>query len=227
MNRDVGILINSHINGNTALEWLLKSMNDVKLRILVVIGGAKENICCKHVNNNVYKCYVKHNSIDMTGMICLLENNREIEQIMNGLPKRWFYIHDTCEITDRDLFVRRCIETKETTRLVTKRPSMNIGMYSYEDILRTKEMILKKKSKEKNMTRQEIEEQKKDVIRCEDMLFKKLMIKSGMSEVETLQEKFVYPSSNVQRIIEVYKDVGLKKYKANYCGLGGKVILDN
>lgn len=227
MSDEVGILVNSHINGSTALEWLLKSLKTVELKTLIIVGGSKENSCCIQIDNNTYKCYVKHNSIDMTAIIGLLENNKEIQDTMNKLPKRWFYIHDTCEITDCDLFVNKCIETKETTRLVINRASMNMGIYVYEDLLKNKEMILNKKSQEKEMTKRETENVKIDAIRNEDMLFKILSIKNGMSGVQTLKEKFKYPNSNVERIIEVYKEIGLKKYKANYSGLGRKVILDN
>lgn len=230
----VYVLINSHNKSKVALEWLLRSVysktNDSNLRILIVVGGAPNTTIYEETERNescprVYRCYVKHNSIDFTGMLALIEYQEEINKLMGEMPDRWFYMHDTCELEDYKRFANRFKETTKTTRLLTTQPSMNMGIYTHKDILKSKKLIMEHRSTN-NPTVEEIHELKQRGVVDEDAVFKALQIGESMSGVDTLNERFSYPGSTVKRIIEVYRDVGLKKYKANFAP-SQKYVLEN
>ena len=219
----VYILINSHFEGQVALQWLLQNVYACdRFCVLIVVGGAPEEIMYEE-SNNVYRCHVKHNSIDFTGMIALLEHEKQLEQLMNGLPDRWFYMHDTCEISDCDLFATSCKQTIDTTKLLNT-TSMNMGIYTYRDILANKPLLMQLRSTDMPNT-QEIYNLKRNAIKHEDIIFHNLSTNSVLSSKETLKEEFSYPGSNVKRKIEVYKDIGLKKFKANWGQKG--LVIDN
>lgn len=223
MNNRTYILINSNINNTIALDLLLKSLNGISIPILVVIGDYNTTIPCKRITKYLFVCYVMHNSIDFTGLNALIDHEQVISNTMNGLPERWFYLHDTCEITDVCLFEKVCINTNETTRLLRCQPSMNMGIYKHSDVIRASNIITKQKSNI-NPSQEEILKLKRNAIINEDIVFKAIGTSNALSEVMTMKERFRYPGSEVDRIIEVYSKVGFRKYKANY-GQGGRPIL--
>jgi hypothetical protein len=211
------LLIGSQVNGKVALDILVKSFgNNHNMNTLIVIGGSTEVQPCEKIRNNIYVSHVKHNSIDYTALIAVLEHLTTITKVMNFEPTTWFFMHDTCEFTNFDLFEQICRKNNETIPLL-KYVSMNMGIYTQHDILSQKDVIMKFRSTD-NPKDNELINLKRNAMKTEDFLFKLLNVrhKSLSSKINAKEGFHVYPGSNVKRIVELFPQIGFQKYKANY-----------
>ena len=106
---------------------------------------------------------------------------------------------------------------KETCKL-KKYPSMNIGTYLHQDLIKCKDILLDKKSSN-NPSKDEIKKLKIMGIGSEDCIFKYLekhkYIGTYCKKPKIEKEKKIY-SDNVLRRTEYYKELDLYKYKANW-----------
>jgi hypothetical protein len=208
------LLIGSQVNGKVALDILVKSLGNT-MNTLIVIGGSTEVQPCEKIRDNIYVSHVKHNSIDYTALIAVLEHLTTIRKVMNFEPRTWFFMHDTCEFTNFDLFEQMCRKNNETIPLL-KSVSMNMGIYTQYDILSQKDVIMKFKSTD-NPKENELINLKGNAIGTEDLLFKLLKVRhKSLSSKINAKGYHVYPGSKVKRIIEVFPHIGFQKYKANY-----------
>ncbi len=186
--------------------------------ILVVVGDYKE---LKFERREYYNIlYVKHNSIDFTALISVVENYQFL-RFKIILPKFWFYIHDTSEFGE--LFLDKInnffINNKVTSNIAIRNPpsfSMNIGLYNYEFLLKNENLLLEKRSSD-NPSIEEIHKLKKDGIYWEGFFFNKEM-QTAFSDSPPKVEgpMIIYNNSNVMRIIEYFESLDIKKYKANW-----------
>jgi hypothetical protein len=118
-----------------------------------------------------------------------------------------------------------CKKNNETIPLLKRDYSMNMGIYTQDDILSQKDVIMKFRSTD-NPKEDELINLKRKGIKTEDILFKLLKVShNGLSSKVNVKGYHVYPGSNIKRIVEVYPQIGFQKYKANYGQPG--LILNN
>lgn len=207
--QDIYIIVNSVKSNELAASILIKSI-PYNWTIVLVVGDS-DTTCIHEKVQNVLRCEVEHNSIDFTGLVCLIENEAQIkEKLGNNLPKAWLYLHDTTEFFDPDAFLN-----KQTYPLITSRlcgcMSMNMGIYTHKDILKIKSKIIEYKF----VNQCTLQQFKAHLVNTENILFNILKVPQFMSKRST-DGFFNYPGSNVKRLKEVYIDIGLYKYKANF-----------
>jgi len=206
------LLINTHKNNAIALNTLLNSV-PVTIPLLIVEGGHEHTQLTKDAYGR-YTLAVNHNSIDFTGIIGVIQNIDLLSRAFD-LPTAWFYIHDTCEIDNpiafESIFQRINIENS----FLCKSPSMNMGIYKHNHILKHIDAILAMKSSA-NPSIDEIQSLKRKCVLREDFLLKLMNTRNVLSKRMVCPGYFHYPSSRVDRIREYYATVGLFKYKANW-----------
>ena len=200
------IVINAISPNDPASIKILNSIPSNKSIILVTQGG--DNLTL--LKNNIINLVVPHNSIDFTGIIGILENNFLQEKLVNSII---FYTHATAEFGSNFFNLFKV----QSSQMLTRTPSMNIGTYEYDKLQSIKPFILNFKSSD-YPSREEIVELKLNAINVEDIIFKILKVENVYCEKNKIKIK---PQSDIyntgtQRIIEYYTELDFYKFKANW-----------
>lgn len=200
------IVINAISPDDPASIKILNSIPNNKSIILVTQGG--DNVTL--IKNNIINLVVPHNSIDFTGIIGILENNFLQGKLVNSII---FYTHATAEFGSNFFNLFKL----QSSQMLTRTPSMNIGTYDYNKLQSIKPFILNLKSSD-YPSREEIVELKLNGINHEDIIFKILKVDNVYCEKNKIKIK---PPSDIyntgtQRIIEYYTELDFYKFKANW-----------
>lgn len=144
------ILVNSYIKGrfSDAVRRLHEIGFDATQIVVVVGASPSDNV---FVTDTHVQVNVTHNSIDFTALIAWLEHKECIDESLGVTTKSMFYMHDTCIIGERFHTLLSQRFTHKTTRLVSNMlfplvKSCNMGIYSFEDILYTRDTLLRLKN---------------------------------------------------------------------------------
>ena len=182
---------------------ILNSIPSNKSIILVTQGG--DNLTL--LKNNIINLVVPHNSIDFTG---ILENNFLQEKLVNSII---FYTHATAEFGSNFFNLFKV----QSSQMLTRAPSMNIGTYEYDKLQSIKSFILNFKSSD-YPSREEIVELKLNAINVEDIIFKTLKVENVYCEknkIKIIPQSDIY-NTGTQRIIEYYTELDFYKFKASW-----------
>ena len=187
----------------------IKILNSIPTNISVIlVTQGIDNI--KLIKNNIINLSVPHNSIDFTGIIAILENKFLQEKLLNSII---FYTHATTEFGP-DFFN---LFKPQSTQMLTRKPSMNIGTYEYNKLQSIKSFILNFKSSDYPPL-EEILKLKLNAIKQEDIIFTKLKVDNVYCEKNKIKIKNptdVY-NTGTQRITEYYTTLDFYKFKANW-----------
>lgn len=213
------ICVNSHIQNELAVKRLISSLPITDIPVIVVVGQSPETRIERH--NGVIYSYVLHNSIDFTGLIYVYETYSSIDdanELPIPAPSYWFYVHDTCEfktsVFGKWLEIQMATYDGDTQPL-TKYPSMNMGVYKHEDILKWSSNLYTLKSIDRPHTT-DIHRLKHLGVKMEDFLFKTIPNNTYFSSRFVFANPRDIYGSGVLRIIEYFDAVGMYKYKANW-----------
>jgi hypothetical protein len=180
---------------------------------LIKSGFSPENIfffegghdCYERVESNVnrYKC--DNDSIDLTGLIAIIE--------LNLTSDYWFYIHDTTSVGPKFYEAVHNFEPGTIAKPLNSGPSMNMGLYSNQLLHDKKDIILSKKNTD--LSKESVLNFKSHNVYLEDSLFNEY---KGDSYCNGFQYKppFDVYGNGVMRIQEYYECVDLYKFKANW-----------
>lgn len=208
------IVINSHINGNVALNHLLESMKIYKeyqdYEIIIIIGGYYDNPDYEIVKNeNITYIKCNHNSIDFTGLITLNELYRD------NINDYYLYLHDTCKVGENFFKIIQSIDLTNVSSIrIIRSHSMNIGIYSQKLINTFTEFL----SNQKNTNINECATFKKRGVYNEDYIFindnNNIVLNNynGGNYTGPLD----YYNTGTMRIIEYYPNLDIYKMKANW-----------
>ena len=129
---NVKFLINS-VNArgfnNSALTRLVSSLRSQVNSddIVVVMGNSDTEGVSTETDYTLVR--VKHNSMDMTALIGVLDNQSNL----GTLPDSWFYLHDTCEVGSNFL---SNLQSKDLSSDVRVHWSVsNLGVYTNNSLL--------------------------------------------------------------------------------------------
>jgi hypothetical protein len=211
------IVINSNKNFTKALDKLLSSLENCKeyndYNIIVCIGGYYElnnNYEILKLKDNLMYIKVSHNSIDFTGLITVLENEKLFDNY-------FFYLHDTCVVGTNFLKILKEVSLENiTTYKIKLRSSMNIGIYSLPIIKKNSDFLLKQKNLDKSneMTK------KKSGVSLEDYIFKNdnnvKVLNNPSGEHISRSKPIDYYNTGTMRVIDYYDGIDLYKIKANW-----------
>ena len=201
--------ISSHINSyEKTYPLLAQSLLESGVPaedIYFFIGGFYEYAKIENENGiNVYQ--VNHNSIDLTGLISVVDLELHSDY--------WFLLHDTCKVGKQ--FYSKIKEfnyQSDTVALNDIRcASMNIGAYKMEYLYKIKQQLFQFKNQ--NYSADNMKLFKQLGIKYESIFLDKtyyynysLWTNNGIEDVY---------DTGVLRQVEVYPDIDLIKYKANY-----------
>jgi hypothetical protein len=161
----------------------------------------------RHIKTN-------HNSFDYTSLIDIVEHEIKADY--------WFLLHDTCKVGPlfKQLFdnavVKMIIPTDADKIALKNNPSMNIGFYKYDYLMKHKEEILLFKG----TNPETIDQLKQEHINKEDFLFfledslTHILI-GAENPVRGLGKSDVYGTGTTRRT-EYYVQLDLYKFKANW-----------
>ena len=209
------IVINSHIKSEIALNHLLESMkiqSEFKLYdIIIVIGGYYDNYTEYHIEYDENITYIKcrHNSIDFTGLITLLDLYSKNED------EYYLYLHDTTKIGNNFYTKLKSINLTNVSSIRIKKDfSMNIGIYSQKIINQFKDFLLSRKNNDESKCL----EFKNINFNFEDYIFKNdnnNIILDDYNDINA-SKPLDYYNTGVIRIIEYYPNLDLYKMKSWY-----------
>ena len=106
--------------------------------IVVVMGNSDTEGVSSETDYTLVK--VRHNSIDMTALIGVLDNQSNL----GTLPDSWFYLHDTCDVGPNFL---SSLQSKDLSNDVRVHWSVsNLGVYTNNSLLSNSALIQSYKS---------------------------------------------------------------------------------
>jgi len=209
------IVINSHIKSEIALNHLLESMkiqSEFKSHnIIIIIGGYYDNYTEYHIEYDENITYIKsrHNSIDFTGLITLLDLYSKNED------EYYLYLHDTTKVGNNFFTKLESINLTNVSSIKIKKDfSMNIGIYSQKIINQFKDFLLSMK----NNDERKCLEFKNINISLEDYIFNNdnnNIILDDYNDIHA-SKPIDYYNTGVIRIIEYYPNLDLYKMKSWY-----------
>lgn len=209
MNRKIAFVISSHIGSYQITSKLLIDdfkRNNMNLEdIFFYVGGYNENSIEEIDGLKIRK--VKHNSIDFTGAISIIEDN--ITEYTH-----FFLLHDTIKLGD-NFYKLISKYNYDNAKLTSDDVSMNMGLYSYEYLQNKKKEILNFKNTD--YSPDSIQKFKKMNVNTEDFIFKDVKDSLNKSPRKNSQP-IDYYEKGVPRIIEYYEDIDFYKIKANWFG---------
>jgi hypothetical protein len=186
--RTLPLLINSMIESNI-------SVND----IYIYIGDCLSNTSGVYMGCKTF--FTDHNSFDYTAFIEFC-NNPILEY------EQWFYLHDTCEV---DLNFKNLVENNYDNNMDVMYfrnafiGMCNIGMIKHEYLIKNKDYFNTLKNCNKTTA-----------VKEEGHIFKIAKNKKCYPNEEIVSYEDNTYKSNIKRIVEYYKHIGVKKYKANW-----------
>jgi hypothetical protein len=210
MTYNISIVINScKPNIDISLKHLLDSIKlyNPGLQVISIIGGC-HNEDAKS-DNNYTTVRTKHNSIDFTGLIAIIE-----QSIPTLTTPFIFYMHDTCKIGP-DFFTKLlAVDLKDNKTYGIHRPGMNIGIYSIDILHKHKNTLLSLKNSEN--TPESIHKYKELGVHKENIIFKENKNHEILIGTRTVSPPHDYYNTGVMRIVEYYGSLDLYKIKANW-----------
>lgn len=162
--------------------------------------------------------YIKtnHNSFDYTSLIDIVEYEIEADY--------WFLLHDTCRVGGLfkellDKSVNQKLIPRNANKMSLKHgPSMNIGFYKYDYLMKHKNELLSFKGTDQSP--EAISKLKEEHIAKEDYLFSltdsdTYLVIDATNPIQSFGRSDVYGNGTIRRI-EYYSQLDLYKFKANW-----------
>ena len=155
---------------------------------------------------------LEHNSFEYSPLIDIVENKIESEY--------WFLMHDTCKVGKNlyKLLIEKSNIFVNPLKIALKnKPSMSIGLYSYEYLLIHSIKIISLKNKDYSLDG--LQKQKQWGIDAEDYI---LWMTEGQTENYTPKNNFEtincdnWYGEKTHRIVEYYCELDLYKAKSNW-----------
>lgn len=177
--------------------------------ILVFNGGYNQRE--KKSEYGIETIFLDHNSFEYTPLIDIAENELDSDY--------WFLIHDTCKVGKQFKKNLYSALPKNPIKVALKKsPSMSIGLYKYEYIIKYKEKLLEIKNKD--YTTQGLQRWKQWGIKAEDYLLWKhepentILFHPDNSFKKITQQNWY--GEKTKRIVEYYHQLDLYKNKSNW-----------
>jgi hypothetical protein len=193
------------------VQSLLESDIDAK-NIFVIEGGYKERyVEEKDTHTHIF---TNHNSLEYTGLIDIVEY-----EIVSDY---WFNIHDTCKVgKDFKKLLYNIPDDFPNKLSLRSHPSMSIGSYKYEYLLKHKQRLLDIKNTD--YSRESLQRWKQKGIEMEDYMLYKLQDSSTIvynphiiSDGWNIVEGQDWYETNIKRRIEYHPSLDLYKSKSNW-----------
>lgn len=183
-------------------------------QIFIFESGHKEANRLKY--NKMTIIHSIYSSFEFTPLIEIIQNQIKADY--------WFLIHDTCEVgsnfqTLLTTNMNEIVLPNRVAKLALKnKPSMNIGLYKYDYLLKHKKLIMSFANK--RHSKLALNKIKEKTIVEEDCLFtledeSNYICLNGDMQVQILNLK-INSIYETPRIIEYYAQLDLYKYKANH-----------
>jgi hypothetical protein len=193
------------------VQSLLESEIDSK-NIFVIEGGYGE----RHIEEKDTHTHIftNHNSLEYTGLIDIVEYEM--------VSDYWFNIHDTCKVSKNFKELLYNIPDNFPDKIALRsHPSMSIGTYKYDYLLKHKQRLLDIKNT--NYSRESLQTWKQKGIEMEDYMLYKLQDSPTIrynphisdSEWNIIQGEDWY-NTNIKRRIEYHPTLDLYKSKSNW-----------
>ena len=211
------VIINSNVNyyEKTCIALIdsLVKYGVKKEDIILMVGGYSKIEKFNYYGVESY--FLDNNSIDYTAFIGILELN-----LTNDIDY-FFYIHDTTVIYSNkfaNVFYKYPVK-KQYAYSIGTFISMNIGFYSKESLIKSKNLIMD--SKNTDYSHEAIYNSKVLGFEMEDSIFK-----NSFKYRKTIFSGYSFPIVNKtiyvgqERIEENFKQLGILKYKANSDHIG-------
>jgi hypothetical protein len=206
------IVINSHTKSNIALQHLLESLKENNINycdVIVVIGGYYNLDNYEIIKDeDITYIHANHNSIDFTGLITLMELYND------NIDEYYVYLHDTCKIGNNFYNKIKSIDLNNVSSIkISKRNSMNIGIYSQRIINDFKDFLLSKKNTNENECMKY-----KSINFNEDYIFnndKNNIVLDNYDNYNYTGPTDYYNTGTMRRV-EYYPNLDLYKIKANW-----------
>lgn len=212
----INICINStKFFSEKTIPVLLNSLLDSGIdpeNIFVIEGGYEERIITKkdytHIQTN-------QNSLEYTGLIDIVEHELQSDY--------WFNIHDTCKVGKNFKKLLYNIPDSFPDKLALRdHPSMSIGSYKYEYLLKHRQRLLDIKNTD--YSRESLQIWKQKGIEMEDYMLYKLQDSPTFRYNPHISghdwniiENEDWYESNIKRRIEYHPTLDLYKSKSNWC----------
>lgn len=212
----INICINStKFFSEKTIPILLNSLLDSGINsenIFVIEGGYDERIITKE--KNYTHIQTNQNSLEYTGLIDIVEYELKSDY--------WFNIHDTCKVGKNFKKLLYNIPDSFPDKLALRdHPSMSIGSYKYEYLLKHRQRLLDIKNT--NYSRESLQMWKQRGIEMEDYMLYKLLDCSTFKynshisgEGWNIIENEDWYGTNVKRRIEYHPTLDLYKSKSNW-----------
>lgn len=213
---NINICINSTKSfSEKTIPIIVKSLleSDISPKNIFVIEGGyeerkviqKEN--CTHILTN-------QNSLEYTGLIDIVEYELKSDY--------WFNIHDTCKVGNKfKELLYNIPETLPDKIALRSHPSMSIGSYRYEYLLKHKQRLLDIRNS--NYSRESLQEWKQRGISMEDYMLYKLTDSPTLrynphisDEGWNIIENEDWYGTDIKRRIEYHPSLDLYKSKSNW-----------
>jgi hypothetical protein len=207
------VLINSHRNSTVARDRLLADLEacltpESPCPIIMVVGGYTDQPEPYEVHNNKHITWIRarENAIDFTALLAA------IDLYAHKTDAIYMYLHDTTSVNHTFLRTVAAIEMGECqTMRLNPVTSMNMGLYRQSYLNTFVDRV------DKCRSTGDVLRDKARCIEMEDWFFKQdptcRLIGRGLTAL--LPKADIY-GTGVLRISEVYGDVGVTKYKANW-----------
>lgn len=212
----INICINStKFFSEKTIPILLNSLLDSGINpknIFVIEGGYDERVVTKE--KNYTHIQTNQNSLEYTGLIDIVEYELKSDY--------WFNIHDTCKVGENFKELLYNIPDNFPDKLALRdHPSMSIGSYKYEYLLKHKQRLLDIKNT--NYSRESLQMWKQRGIEMEDYMLYKLQDSPTFKynlhisgEGWNIIENEDWYETNVKRRIEYHPTLDLYKSKSNW-----------
>jgi len=161
------VVINSNLH-SPFVEGLSRTLQG--LWHLVVYGNSNKTHVLQK-NSTIYM-HVRHDSIDFTGAIAVVDHFSKLSRIISF--DRIFYMHDTMFIHNRSAFVDSLAHYSQVrTCSLQMGQSMNIGIYSVRDLFRSKSTLRALRGRDDSSVEERLKQKKKGFRGWEGILFSK------------------------------------------------------
>lgn len=193
------------------VQSLLESDIDAK-NIFVIEGGYEERyVEEKDTHTHIF---TNHNSLEYTGLIDIVEYEM--------ISDYWFNVHDTCKVgKDFKKLLHNIPDDFPNKLALRSHPSMSIGSYKYEYLLKHKQRLLDIKNTD--YSRESLQRWKQKGIEMEDYMLYKLQDSSTIvynphitSDGWNIVEGQDWYKTNIKRRIEYHPTLDLYKSKSNW-----------
>jgi hypothetical protein len=208
------------INSNARSNFSSKLSKQLSGQWHVIVYGDSENTELSTQNRTIH-LRVRHDSIDFTGLIALVDHFPHLSNIQRF--DRIFYMHDTMMVHNKSAFRKALFKYSQTrTCSLQMGQSMNIGMYSVQDLLNSNKTLRTLRGKDHPTVEERAGLKKKGLRGLEGILFAELGAWASYSrcgcELSTgpTSRRIVTEGSFKGRLELRYDSWGLSKYQHKY-----------